>query len=425
MTDQERAEKLLAVLGSFWSQIYADRSTVAQLCQTLAYASDELARKLDEARKCVVVDTMPAFHKPRWYPLVRVTGGSAVREYGDGMLYATSGNSYGRSDPRITYIAPLAMAACPILFETALGSGRVFLLGQDYTLSRTGTVLFEVDPGLERLYAYEPSIDLSYVWEAFGFLTLVKEDSSERYANFVRAFVTEGAGNTFAGLRRLVCAAFDVPCATEEQTVEEVITLSDDRTYIVTDIGGYPVESIAVSVGDVLKPGDSIDGSITFQTFRGPIDTAPAFLQLDSGMVLTGPLMFGPGFERSGGAQELQRFEDDVTARQTQYETTVNQAVGGIALPETDLLVRESLRYSVTIVTVNRPTATGSIRLTACRPLMPVHAVLLFNLILATVTEDSGIESQETISSLGYAMTNVVDSAPLRRYAQSELTSTC
>lgn len=419
MTDADRVSSVALTAGSFWAETYGDAATVGHVARAVLYLLDEMAVRLDDAAACRIVDRVPTLLRPRWYPLKFAADGAAVRSYGDGLTYQTAGVEYGRSDPRPGFAGPLPLADCPLVFETAVGGGRCWVAGRDFTVASYGWILFDKHPGPNELWAFEPGIDLDYMWKAFGFLTGVKEVSSDGYCEFVRAFLAQAAGDTAAGLRRLVCAAFDTPSAPADTYIEQVTELAGGRVVVVTGDGCYPTDLAVLNPGDFVAAGDSVTGAVQFDTYRGPVDAAPTQLSLDAGMVLTGSLTFGPGLSRAG--PNASEFATNTADRESRYGRTVNAAMGGAYAAETDVLLRECLRYGVTLVTAVDPPAVSVARLSALRPVLPVHAVLVFHLAARELADAEPLTVEETLTA-GIAMTPLVDSTALVEYDHSMLT---
>lgn len=414
------------LLGSYWGGTYQDARGVADLARAVVWELDEVGFRLDEARACLAVDTAPAFGVPRWLPLTRLPVSTAAPPYGSAAAgtYRSAGSVYGLGAPPAAY-APVwgELVECPLVCEFAGGSGRTWVSGRDYRLT-DGELLFDADPDALQLWAFEPRLDAGYTVDSFGAAGGVRETASYGYAAFVRALFAQAAGDTGAGLNRLVCAAFDVPAAGDEpETVEEVTDLGD-RAVVVTGLGAYPAVSSALlpSAGDVIRPGAAVDGSVSFTTYRGPQDEPPTQLHLDAGLCLSGPLTFGPGDSISGDPAVVSRFSQDATARQTRYGLTLAQATGNRPLTQTEYLLRELLRYAAAVVEVSRPTSRGSVRLAACRPVMPIHAVLIVLLNAVPLSSDDSIDDGGTAPAPLLAVTPAVDSGPLTGYSLVSVT---
>lgn len=414
------------LLGSYWSGTYQDVRGVSDLSRAVVWALDEIGFRLDDARACLAVETAPAFAVPRWLPLARLPVSTAAPAYGSPEAgdYRSAGSVYGSGAPPATF-APVwgDLVACPLVCEFAGGGGRTWVSGRDYRLV-DGELLFNAAPESLQLWAFEPRLDAGYTVDSFGAAGGVREPASDGYAEFVRALFAQAAGDTGAGLSRLLCAAFDVPAVGDEpETVEEVIDLGD-RAVVVTDVAAYPAVSsdLLPAVGDVLKPGSSADGSVSFTTYRGPQDETPDQLHLDAGLCLSGPLTFGPGDQIAGDPAVVDRFNREVEARQERYGLTLTQATGGQSLTQTEYLLRELLRYAGVVVEVSRPTSRGSVRLAACRPVMPIHAVLILLLNAAALSSSGPAGDSGTTPAPLTALTPAVDSGPPVGYSLVSVT---
>ena len=424
-TEQSRVETVTRLLGSYWAGTYQDAAGVADLSRAVVWALDEIAFRLDEARACLAVDTVPAFAVPRWLPLTRLPNSTAAPPYDSAAAgdYRAAGSTYGLGASPAAF-APVwgEVVECPLVCEFAGGGGRTWVSARDYRLVE-GELLFDADPQVLQLWAFEPRLDAGYTVDAFGAAGGVREPASYGYAEFVRALLAQAAGDTGAGLNRLVCAAFDVPAVGDApETVEEVVDLGD-RAVVVTDVSAYPAVpgDGLPSAGDELRPGSAADGSISFTTYRGPQDEPPESLHLDAGLCLSGPLTFGPGDQVAGDPAVVARFERDASARQDRYALTLTRATEGRPLTQTELLLRELLRYAAAVVEVSRPTSRGSVRLAACRPVMPVHAALIV-LLRALALSSGGPAGGGTAPPPLVAATPAVDSGPLVGYSLVSLT---
>lgn len=423
-TERDRLEAVAAVLGSYWTKYYLDQDGVSDLVRTAVYMLDELGFKLVEARACGVADTVPTYHTPRWLPLSRLPDGPGLAVYGSAGTYRPAGTAYGQGTPRAEFAGLPRLAACPLLFETAVGGGRSWVYGRDYTLV-DGLVSFTADPDVATVWAFEPSVDLGYVRESFGAVVGALEDSSADYTSFVRAAVAQAAGDTAVGLKRLICSAFGSPAAADSGETVEVVEEVDGRTVVVTDLGGYAGRDGVdpPTAGEVVDPGEAIDGAVLFRTFRGPVDGAPDVVRLDAGLSLLGPLTFGPDDQIGGHPDVVAAFAEDAAARQERYDLTLVTAAGQPYPSEPQLIVRELLRYAAVLVTVLRASAAGSSRLAACRPLLPIHAVLLFDLHAEPVVE-TGLPAAVASAAIGTAANRVIDADGLPGYSVTRLTPT-
>lgn len=426
LSEDSRVRQTIALAGSYWSLTYQDGRGVYDLGQTLVWALDELAIRLSEALACVSVDTVPTFAVPRWMPLDRLPATTAASPYGAGDVpaYRSAGAVYGAgSSPALFAPVTGQLVECPLLCETAGGGGRTWVQHQDYRVV-DGEAVFDSEPGVSRLWAFEPRLDSRYVVDSFGAVAGVREPASHEYNTFVKALHAQAAGDTAAGLRRLVCACFEVPSVGDrDETVVDVISIGD-RSFVVTDRGSYQTGSdFLPAVGSVLPAGGAVDLSVTFDRYSVASVTPPAQLHLDAGLCLSGPLTFGPGDNVSGDPAIVARFRRESAERQQRYGLSLSQSVENRPLGQTDYLLRELLRYSAIVVRVRKPTGVGSVRLAACRPVMPVHAALILQLDARPLTSSPTTADAAVVPAPATGCQPAVDAGPLTGYSRSSVAS--
>lgn len=293
--DLDRPERLLSLLGSFWSDAYQDETPASIL-----YARARLdARALDVTRDLAAAVSrfeVAVFDSVRW-SLVTLrrsdrTDPPALPDFDGTLTFSpTNGARFGDPAPGNVYPAPPGLVRLPLLCNRFTSPSLVLVGGVDFTLG-DGRLVFRDDPFASpflpsteiwddsgavvdrevTLWAPFAAFDRDNVYTQFGYAAGVVGTSSERYRDLVNAVYDAATlGTTTRHLQAFFSAALGVDFVRGDvETVQDVFT--DARgVCIVTDAGvyRYPGGSTpAVAVGDVLAGGDPLVDTVLFDEFN-------------------------------------------------------------------------------------------------------------------------------------------------------------
>lgn len=323
--DLDRGRKLLALLGSFWSNTYDGADQVRSTVEGRADLERQNWLNLGEAVRAFSRYEVPIFHEQNWHLWV-------IRDS------ERSGLNVWKS--------PAGIVSAPLLMNGLLDPSVVVSAGVDYEIG-AGSIQFWSDPFEDPRWGTSPVFDSDgnqvdtelYLWvfrgtfdwrkvyDHWGYVLGLKLDSSEAYRDLLNAVFDAVAGGTGEREVRLAYAAMTgLPLAKGDETVEYVIR---DATgwAVITDLNAYRLPAAATvtaSVGDKLKAGDSLCDGLRFASLnRGETPTWVNALVMGRGMLV--------GRFRSDLVFANADYPLDVTTDEDGY-TRVEFPIGGFPL---------------------------------------------------------------------------------------------
>jgi hypothetical protein len=317
------ADKLLDVLGSFWSSVYQGQDLVMSLLSSKAKLAAQTNFKLLELLNSMSRFSVPVYSRENWTSLVirQSQLKSVVRprlRYGDGSAfygistilyfdeYALSwsdsllgwgpaGSNYGDAVTADTLdiTKPSALVHAPLLLNAMLKPSVTLVPGIDYRL-QGDVIVFKKNPfdnplisQLELvdaegnvvdkelvLWIYNGHWDRQTTYKQFGYALNFFARSSENYKQLVNAILDACCSGTSVKSQQLALAAISgYPFVKEAaETVESIITTSA-KLQIVTDRHVYTYSAGSqplVAVGDVVNVGDFLTNDIqVYELNRG------------------------------------------------------------------------------------------------------------------------------------------------------------
>lgn len=301
-TDFDRPGAMLALLGTFWSRVYAPCGEPAATLQGTGALYRQLAKSFDEAA-ALSYATMPLLHVEDWsrFSALASTTVPPPASYGGGAVCG-DGTAYGRpAAPAVSWPLPLGGAASVMMLCDSPVSPSVALsLGVDYTVDSAGTAWLAFDPFQDARFSPVPVhgasgavVDSEIVfwgWRAsyderalqgrLGAVLGAAFPSTET-ARAAALALWECAlkGSSELAARRWTAALYDIPLARGGETVT-AIAADAAGPFIVTTSNTYRHAATAapvVAVGDALAAGQPVTSSIAFGDCRD--GTAPPWLQ--------------------------------------------------------------------------------------------------------------------------------------------------
>ncbi len=312
-TDFDRSKRLLSLLGSHWSEVYAGRYQVESFLLAWAQEAKQSTINLLEAQASDNRRTVPVYHIDQQYQLIlkeseRNESSASILSYGDGAYYGNQPGTgalytYGRPADlgRHDFPLPAGLTEVPAIFNRITAPSAVLLDGIDYTVDvdkglisftknpfddgRFGTTL-NLDADGETtdrelvMWLFRSGWDLGQTYRHWGYLVGARQDSSHEYRELVNAAL-DGLleGGTTKNVLGIMSAICDVPLVKEDQETVEAIFTDHHGLAIVTDKNAYRFKAGAttlVAVGDVVERGESLTDTLSIAEInRG---TVPSWL---------------------------------------------------------------------------------------------------------------------------------------------------
>lgn len=359
-TELDDAQRLLAVVGSFWHGTYAGNDLVGQLLSAKARTQAQAHADLLELVASISRFSVPVFHTENWFPLtLRESDRNAANLPTFDGTYRWDGQA--RFDapetlPLFAWPAPAGLADAKVVTAGVVGTPVAYTAGVDF-YAAGGAVWFRADPFLDpgvrvtaelaggavadrlaHLWVYRGEYDWDTVYRQFGYALGVRLASSRPARDLVNA-VYDGLveGTTARCLEDFMAAACDVPLAAGNEVVRYVLE-DETRKWVVTDANAYgfpPGAAVIVSPGDAVRAGDPLTDALRFYDFGGGVvPDAVRAVAAGRGLLAAGyygelvfenksvPLVVAeaPGeytrveFEVGGWAGDVRKFWDDVHA---------------------------------------------------------------------------------------------------------------
>ena len=312
------AATLLEWMGSFWTQIYRDRTFVSHLQGSRAMLSAQVYLGILESAGLLNRQLMPVLHRERWYPIVILRsqtnqGGAAVptlgmeptpvlgpqtgSEFPPGLVFNLGGDVDYTTI--VTYpIAPTPVSVLTCIVDNILAPRVVLRRNQDFTIQdSTLIVRKEYDPfgpdsvfpstqvatsGQQDsevvLWGCDVMFDLDYVNNYLGYCMGIRGEATEQFKQAVNAswdMITSGALPVL--LSASLGAICQVPVVRQNgEVIEDIATDQNGDKLVITDKTVYRLPSVAVLgpktfIGSVLRFGDYLDDSIKiYQNIQDP-----------------------------------------------------------------------------------------------------------------------------------------------------------
>jgi hypothetical protein len=297
-TSQESDQtKMISLLGSYWSKDFPDAAELSTILESRLALDSQNQTNLTVTTDSVARREIPPYSRIEWMPIYisrnrANTGSSAVPlKYGPDMaLYGEASTNplynkvfkYGDnlSSTDYTIIAlPPGIVRTRILCNRMSDPSLVLIEGKDFYIDLNNRLLVllidvfsdsriakrsvsvaGVDDEEAILWAFASDADKDLIYKIYGYPVGVTAKSSEAYKDFVNAVWDMHTGApTVTGLTSMISAAWDVPVAKGNETVETI--LYGRQTQVITDKNVYsfiPESTVIVSVGQVLNSLDRL-----------------------------------------------------------------------------------------------------------------------------------------------------------------------
>jgi hypothetical protein len=282
-------ENLRRALGSFWNNIFQEKTTIAGYTQGV---SEELIQdyyNLLEVVSSFSVKNCPVFHTTRWYPLV-------IRKSQFGrppLVFRENDAVFGPQPETDTYFAgqvfrfgfpkttkeevyffrpPVDFAGVSVLANRVVSPTYSLVRGKDFRFDR-GDILFNTNPFADTrvpktkvlsaggapvffedesgnkieeeeivLWAYHAELDQDNLFRSYGYLFDLELEDGETYHNILKALINSLAeGSSISSIKGLIASYLGAPVIVEFE--EHVLEISQDDLgqVVITDRNAYRI----------------------------------------------------------------------------------------------------------------------------------------------------------------------------------------
>lgn len=329
-TPFDQPDRLLATVGTFWSEVFESPEQVRDLLTARARVDSQSHRDLAGLRAAVALARLPLFYTREHYPVrLRLSARNRTAldrlRYGSAGLYG-EGRAYGDSATQFLYSWAVPdstlgrLTAATVASNRLAASSRTWVRGVDFQVSndpdgKTAVLRFRRDPFTDDAFPRTPlpdgdeeiviwlhraQFDQDRLSQLFGFAVDQPLPSTEAGRNFLLAvYRSLTCGSSRRALEELLAAVAGSPLAEAEETVLAVHVLPE-RSLVSTATRLYrgPADAQAiVSPGDTLRAGQPLFEGVELRDFVA--DAVPPVwlhgLSLDSafiGIPLHAPLYF-------------------------------------------------------------------------------------------------------------------------------------
>lgn len=320
-TVYDQPDALLTALGSWWSEDYAGVDQVRTLVQGKAQVESQTLQDVQELIAAMNRFTVPIYHTVNWYPLFlrasqRNTAQLTMGRYDTGLLY-DAGDSYDRPRPTVTHAFPKPdqLKHVSLITNQFTTPSLLWSAGLNFTVTNDAIVFAENpfdDPRVATspiyqdgqvvdteavLWLYRSQFDWQLLYQQFGYVFGIQDESSEQYRTLLNAFYNSVVGGTSRqDILDLCAAVLRVPLVRETQERVDVITSDHRNTIIVTDKHVYKFDLTAtplVTVGDIVYRGQPLTDALRVDELsRGVVPEGLTELEIPAALL-------APCFHRS------------------------------------------------------------------------------------------------------------------------------
>lgn len=344
--DSDSKNKLLTLLGTFWSKVYRDKDAVRIILQS---ALDQLRyhfTSINETVDAIGRKTTPVCSRPEWKPLVirEENVSPYLARYGDtGLYYNGPPDNFLYDTPLselFVWTLPNEILDVFVISDRFAGADRVLVKDLDFTVDKERRiVVFRFNP-LEEfseivqeddtstrtllLWSWFSEVRKDYLYDYWGYAVPFRGSYDAPSKDLVNTvFDATTGGTTRLQVRQFFALTSGVPLIRQPVEVVQAVYSTPIEVCVITDLEVYKFSAdteLTVEVGDTVHQGDSI--AETLQFFDLNTGTVPAWmtaLYLDPGY-LVGDYSSGLTFENEEVPLEVSELDG---------RTVVQFAVGG------------------------------------------------------------------------------------------------
>lgn len=315
--DRLNSTTVFSSLGTFWTQIFQEKGTIKGITQAQTEEAIQQYYALIEAVAAYAVKDCPVFALEKWKPLVitKSTYNKApfvfeqnnavfgvqpqTDEFYGGQLFQFGRSKSPRADVYSFYptekLSDISILANRILTPSAAFTNGIEFLYRNNTLffnfdifndgrfvkkeligDNGVPVTFVDDKGVTQqdyvttAWLYCASVDKDYLYDNYGRIFDIKQNSSEEYKALLKNLVwLHTDGPSVKSIKSTMLALLgEVPVQESEEIVEDIFD-ADGYHIVVTNFNVYKISDVKtlnskVVIGAVLLAGDSISDSVEY-----------------------------------------------------------------------------------------------------------------------------------------------------------------
>lgn len=289
-SDLDRGKALVAVLGSFWSRVYAARDQLQSYTTASATLAAQNYRNILETVWSLSRFDIPVFHRQYWVPIViRKSDLTPVRAVNyifnknDERFDVTSTRFDGpTADDYYYFAAPPRLAGLKQIFNKIVYPTVALIENVDYIVDQKTKSLVFVEnlfdnPGfLKRqaavngkpdeeivLWGFNGDFDYENVFNQFAYAIGLRLKSSQNFKDLTNAVIDGlvSGGATCADLDLAFSAICGIPLVLETEETIEIIDNDTHGLFVATDKNLYrfgPDAEAVVKPGQKVRAGDQL-----------------------------------------------------------------------------------------------------------------------------------------------------------------------
>lgn len=313
-TDYDRAKNLLALLGTFWYELYEGRSQVLSAAAAKGQVENQTLCDLLAAADALAYRSCPLYHVDNWYVLRLLQSEmntlAVTQTRYDGSTRFDDGRAFDTVAQARSFVFPLPDNLLEIkqVFNRFTEPSLSWSPGVDFTLG-TGSISFLVNPFLDDrvakravyqdgvivdeeavLWVFKGQFDFDALYRQYGYVLNLRFRSSTAYRQLLTAFFDSIVGGTTAlSLLQAAAAITGIPLVLEPVETVEDIVIDARGLMIATDQHVYRFPSSAlptVAIADTVHAGQSLTDALTIMELnRGVVPDDMRALAMGKGFL--------------------------------------------------------------------------------------------------------------------------------------------
>ena len=312
----DQPENLLAVLGSWWADMYAGRDQVKDLVKGKAQIETQSIMDLLELLGSLSRFTVPIYHTANWYPLYlrasqRNDAQTSLLRY-NGAANFDAGDLYDVPvfNPFHAFPRPENLVSVPLIMNRFVAPTMTQSDGVDYILLDNAIIFrnnpFD-DPRVAKrpvyqdgrivdtealIWVYRGQFDWDTIYRQFAYVIGLRLKSSAGYRELMNAIYDAMVGGTTRGdLLRALSAMTGVPLVREaEETIVDMVR-DTENVVIITDLSVYKFGLGAepvVDVGQTVYRGQALTDALQIHELnQGIVPATLTSMALGQGFLST------------------------------------------------------------------------------------------------------------------------------------------
>ncbi len=309
-TIYDQPANLLAVLGSWWADMYAGRDQVLAVVQGKCQIENQSMLDLMGLIASISRFSVPIYHTANWYPLYiraseRNDSQTSLLKYDtDGVYDGTKQYDVPKTSQFHAFPCPADLVAAPLLMNRFVAPTLLQSENIDYVLDN-GAIVFRKNPfedprvatrvvytdGVPTdtealLWIFNGQFDWDQIYKQFGYVIGLRLKSSTGYRDLMNAIYDAMVGGTTAGdMFKALSAMTGIPVVREASEVIVDIQSDTQNLLIITDLSVYKFHLDAtpvVAIGDTVLRWQPLTDALRFHELNCGV-TPPDLLALSLG----------------------------------------------------------------------------------------------------------------------------------------------